>query len=330
MKTIYVLVYEDAVPSSVAAPVDILTHSGRTMQAAGKAPAFNVELISAKYRNVMLGSPLQFVCQRNIDELPPDNGGERVIVIPAFAGEWDAVLEKNRALLPWLTAHYRAGTELASLCLGSYFLAEAGLLDGKICTSHWRAMDDMRRRYPAIRLQPDSVVTDQQGIYTGGGAFSSLNLLLYLVEKFCGHDIGILVSKNFSIHRDHVSQGHFSVFRGMNRHGDKLVLQAQDFIENNYDKELSVEDVAALVNMSKRNFIRRFKQATQNTPLEYIQKVKVEAVKKALESGRQSVQSLMYSVGYNDSKTFRDVFRRVTGVTPQAYRKKYGLDGAAA
>lgn len=326
MKTIYVLVYEDAVPSSVAAPIDILVHSARMLQAAGRAPVFSVELISEKYRNVMLGGPLQFICHRTFDQLPAADAGEHLVVIPAFAGEWDTVLEKNRGVIPWLAARYKAGTELASLCLGTYFLAEAGLLDGKICTSHWRAFDDMRQRYPAIKLQPDSVITDQQGIYTGGGAFSSLNLLLYLVEKFCGHDIGVLVSKNFSIHRDHISQGHFSVFRGLNQHGDKLVLRAQDFIENNYNREISVDEVATVVNMSKRNFIRRFKQATQNTPLEYIQKVKVEAVKKALETGRQSVQSLMYSVGYNDSKTFRDVFRKITGVTPQTYRNKYGQE----
>lgn len=205
-------------------------------------------------------------------------------------------------------------------------MGEAGLLNGRACTSHWAVIDDMKLRFPDVNFQADTVITDQGGIYTGGGAFSSLNVILYLVEKFCGHDIGIHVSKNFSIHRDHISQAHFSVLRGLNQHGDKLVLEAQAYIEQHYDQDISVDELAARVNMSKRNFIRRFKLARQNTPLEYVQKVKVEAVKKALENSRESVQSLMYSVGYNDSKTFRDVFKRITGVTPQVYRKKYGQE----
>jgi transcriptional regulator GlxA family with amidase domain len=325
MINIYILIYEDVVLSAAVAPIDILMRTNDVLHAAGKAPAFRVELISDKYKNIVLSQPVQFVCQRTLAELPAiEASGSNLIIVPAFGAEWDLVLEKNRAVIPWLAAHHRAGTEVASLCLGSYFLAEAGLLDGKPCTTHWRAIDDMRQRFPNALLQADSVITDQQGIYTGGGAFSSLNLVLYLVEKFCGHEVGIQVSKNFSIHRDHVNQAHFSVFRGLHQHSDEAVLQAQGFIEKNYDKDLSVDEVASRVNMSKRNFIRRFKQATQNTPLEYIQKVKIEAVKKALETSRQPVQTLMHGVGYNDSKTFRDTFRRFTGVTPQAYRNKYG------
>ena len=182
----------------------------------------------------------------------------------------------------------------------------------------------MRERFPSINLQPDVVVTDQNGIYTGGGAFSSLNLLLYLVEKFCGHTLGILIAKTFSIQRDHVNQAHFAIFKSLSRHGDVLILSAQSYIESHFENPLSVDDIAAHVHMSKRNFIRRFKQAVQITPMEYIQRVKIEAAKKALEENNKTIQAVIYDVGYNDIKTFRDTFKRFTGVTPQAYRKKYG------
>lgn len=181
-----------------------------------------------------------------------------------------------------------------------------------------------RRRFPQVDLQPDSVVTDQSGIYTGGGAFSSLNLVLYLVEKFCGHMIGVQVAKNFSIHRDHLNQAHFSVFQGLDQHGDDAILDAQAHIEAHYPDNISVERVAAYINMSKRNFIRRFKQAVQITPLEYIQRVRIEAEKRSLENGQRNIQSLVHEVGYSDSKTFRSIFKRLTGVTPQDYRNKYG------
>ncbi len=132
------------------------------------------------------------------------------------------------------------------------------------------------------------------------------------------------VAKNFSIHRDHINQAHFSVFHGLNQHGDRVILDAQAYIDAHYSHDISVERVARHVNMSKRNFIRRFKQAVQLTPLEYIQRVKIEAAKNALEQGRRNIQALTHEVGYSDGKTFRNVFKRVTGVTPQAYRNKYG------
>lgn len=326
MKPVYILVHEDVVLSSAAAPLDIFTRTNDILEADGTLPAFDVALVGRQSDRVSLTLPAFFDCQRTLSEVPPKSAGHRqsLILVPAFGGDWEQVREKNGDVIDWLGRHYRAGTEIASLCVGSYFLAEAGLLDGKPCTSHWGAMEDMRRRFPKIELQPDSVLTDQSGIYSGGGAFSSLNLVLYLVEKFCGHDTGVRVAKNFSIHRDHVNQAHFSVFNGLNQHGDQLILSAQDYIEAHYSEDISVERVAGLVNMSKRNFIRRFKQAVQTTPLEYIQRVKIEAAKKALERGQKNIQALTHQVGYSDSKTFRSVFKRLTGVTPQDYRNKYG------
>ena len=326
MKPVYILVHEDVVLSSAAAPLDILTRTNDILQAAGKPAAFDVALVGRQPDMIALELPAFFRCRLTLDAVPPKSAGHRqaLILVPAFGGDWERVREKSRAAIEWLGRHYRAGTEIASLCVGSYFLAEAGLLDGKPCTSHWGSIEDMRRRFPNVDFQPDSVLTDQGGIYSGGGAFSSLNLVLYLVEKFCGHEIGVHVAKNFSIHRDHINQAHFSVFRGLNQHGDRVILDAQAYIETHYAEDISVERVAGRVNMSKRNFIRRFKRAVQITPLEYIQRVKIEAAKKALEQGRRNIQTLTHDVGYSDSKTFRSMFKRVTGVTPQDYRNKYG------
>jgi len=327
MKHIHILVYEDVILSAVSLPLDILQRANELLLAAGRSTAFTVDLISSLHRNVVLDDPVQFFSQRTLADLPPaySAGPDHLILVTAFRGSWDTVLEKNRVVIPWLAAHHAAGTELASLCRGSYFLADAGLLDGKRYTSHWGAAPDLRRRYPRALLQPDSVLTDEDGIYTCGGAFTSLNLMLYLIEKFCVHDKVVQISKYFSIHRDHINQAHFSMFRGLTGHGGSSVLQAQEWMAQNFNSDTSIEDIAARVNMSKRNFVRRFRQATQTTPLEYLQRLRIEAAKKALESSTRSIQSVMLETGYSDNKTFRDVFRRVTGVTPQAYRNKYGL-----
>lgn len=322
MKRVAVIIHEDVVLSSACAPLDILTRTNDILRSADEAPGFEVELVSGNLKNVLLSLPAQFLCHKTV----ADAGHPDLILIPAFAGDPGAVLTKYRGLVDWVRVQYDRGTEVGSLCVGSYFLAEAGLLDGKPCTCHWGAAADLQSRYPGIKVQADSVITDQDGVYTGGGAFSSLNLLLYLIEKFHGHEIGVRVAKNFSIHPDHDSQAHFSVFHGQRQHGDEAVLKAQVFIEAGYGRELNVDDMAAEAAMSKRNFIRRFKAATHNTPLEYLQRVRIEAAKKLLETGRHNIATLMYEVGYNDAKTFRDVFKRMTGVTPQAYRTKYGRE----
>lgn len=319
MKTVSLLIYEDAILSSVSSVMDMLLEVNRYMTEMGREPAFKLELVSEKVKNIQLHVPAQFICYKTIDEVKQTD----LILAPAFQGDPTAVLRKNKPIIEWLHFMHACGTEVASLCLGSYFLAEAGLLKGKSCTSHWMALEDMRSRYPDINVLPDRVMTDQDGIYTSGGAFISLNLVLYLIEKFCGREVSIWTSKMFSIDMDRVNQAHFAVFQGQRRHEDEDILKAQAFIEQHYDQQISVEQIAEQANMSKRNFIRRFKVATQNTPLEYLQRVKIESAKKELEKNTQNISTLMYNAGYNDLKTFRQVFKRITGLTPQEYRKKY-------
>ncbi|MEV4886329.1 helix-turn-helix domain-containing protein [Chitinophaga ginsengisegetis] len=319
MKTVSLLIYEDAILSSVSSVMDILLGANRFLIETGKEPAFKLELVSEKMKNIQLHAPAQFICFKTIDEVKHTD----LILAPAFEGLADVVLEKNKALVNWIRTMHACGTEVASLCLGSYFLAEAGLLSGKSCTSHWTALDDMRSRYPDVNILADQVMTDDNGVYTSGGAFISLNLVLYLIEKFSGRETSVWVSKMFSIDMDRVNQAHFAVFQGQRRHEDEDILKAQAYIEKHYDQQISIEQIAGLANMSKRNFVRRFKLATHNTPMEYLQRVKIESAKKELEKNAINISTLMYNAGYNDQKTFRQVFKRYTGLTPQEYRRKY-------
>lgn len=324
-RTISLLVYEDAVLTAVSGPLEVLMGTNRLLEAAGKQPPFRVELVSEKLKNIQLFLPAQFICHKTLKEVDQTD----LVIVPAFNGSPGAALEKNRAIIEWIGKMKRRGSEVASLCLGSFFLAEAGLLNGKSCTSHWIAVAEMKRLYPAANVQSDVVITDQDGVYTSGGAFSSIHLILYLIEKFCGREVGIEVSKLYSIDMDRVSQAHFAVFHGQRSHEDREVLRAQTFIEENFQDSVTVENMAQTANMSRRNFIRRFKKATGNTPLVYLQRVKVEAAKKALEHGNENIGTLMLDVGYHDPKTFRTVFRRVTGLSPQEYRNKYSRSATA-
>ncbi|CAL1518425.1 helix-turn-helix domain-containing protein [Chitinophaga sp. MM2321] len=319
MLKISLLIYEDVVLSCVSGVLDILMGANQFLEQSGKPPAFQVDLVSEKIKNIQLSVPAQFICYKTLEDVTATD----LILAPAFYGSPDVVLSKNQALVEWIKEMRAQGTEVGSLCLGSYFLAEAGVLAGKSCTSHWMAIADMRNRYPEIKVLSDIVMTDEDGVYTSGGAFSSLNLVLYLIEKFCGREVEIWASKMFSIDMDRVNQAYFAVFQGQRQHEDEEILKAQTYIEKHYHLQISIEEIAGQTSMSKRSFIRRFKSATKNTPLEYLQRVKIESAKKELEKSTENISSLMYNVGYNDVKTFRQVFKRITGLTPQDYRKKY-------
>jgi transcriptional regulator GlxA family with amidase domain len=319
MKEIALIMHPDATLSTVTGAMDMFIHTNTFFRRSDKPLPFNIVLAGEKIDANLLPVNTALVSYVTINELRrPD-----LLIIPAFYGDRDLMLKKHRAIIDKISDCYQNGSEVASLCSGIYFLAEAGLLPGRSCTAHWSDMEDIVRRYPEINFLSDMVITDQEGIYTSGGAFSSLNLILYLIDKFCGREVGIWASKMFSLDMDRISQSHFSVFKGQRQHRDDDILKAQNYIEQNHSQLINIDDIARHTNMSKRNFIRRFKKATQNTPFEYLQRVKIESAKKALEKGNQNINLLMYDVGYNDIKTFREVFKKITGLTPQDYKRKY-------
>ncbi|MEP6927415.1 MAG: helix-turn-helix domain-containing protein, partial [Ginsengibacter sp.] len=169
----------------------------------------------------------------------------------------------------------------------------------------------------------DKLITDENGIYTNGGAYSFLNLLIYLVEKYYDRQTAIFCSKVFQIEMDRNSQSAFTIFTGQKLHGDEMVRNAQAYIESNLDEKISVEYLSSRLAVGRRNFDRRFIKATGNTPLEYSQRVKIESAKKAFETSRKTINEVMYEVGYSDVKAFREVFRKITGMSPLEYRGKY-------
>lgn len=252
-----------------------------------------------------------------------------LIIIPAIHDDIEKALEQNKEFIPWIIDQYKKGAEVASFCVAAFFLAETGLLDGKQCATHWMHANDFRSRFPKVDLVDQKIMTEEDGIYTSGGAYAFLNLVLHLIEKYAGRDIAVVASKAFSIDIDRESQSAFIIFEGQKDHGDEKVIKAQKYIEEHYEETIRVDDIANLFAISRRTLERRFKKATSNTVTEYIQRVKVEAAKKDLETTRKNVNEVMYDVGYSDTKSFRDLFRRITGLTPIEYRDKYNRDAIA-
>jgi transcriptional regulator GlxA family with amidase domain len=235
-------------------------------------------------------------------------------------------VEINKDFIPWIIEQYKNGAEIASLCVGAFLFAATGLLKGKQCSTHWLYANEFRSMFPDVILVDDKIVTDQNGLYTSGGATTLWNLLLYLVEKYTDRETAVLAAKFFLLDIGKRSQSPFTIFRGQKDHEDDAVKKAQEYIEQNYHNKVTVDDLCSMMGVGRRTFERRFKKATSNTVIEYLQRVKTEAAKKQLETGRKTVNEVMYDVGYNDAKAFRDVFKKVTGLSPVDYRNKYNRE----
>lgn len=249
-----------------------------------------------------------------------------LIIVPSLNHNFREAIKCNGPLIEWIKEQYKLGAEVAGICTGVFLLASAGLLDHRRCSTHWAAAEQFRAMFPKVNLQPDSLITDENGIYTNGGAYSFLNLMLYIVEKYFDRATAIFCSKVFQIEIDRNSQSSFIMFSGQKMHDDEMVNQAQNYIESKIDEKISIEKLSAKFAVGRRNFDRRFIKATGNTPLEYSQRVKIEAAKKALETGRKTINEVMYDVGYSDVKAFRELFKKITGISPLEYRKKYNKD----
>lgn len=253
-----------------------------------------------------------------------------LIIVPSLNHNYERAIKGNQLLIDWLRQQYKNGTEIASICTGAFLLAAAGLLDGKSCSTHWAASENFRNKFPGVNIQTDKLITDEDGIYTNGGAYSFLNLMIYLVEKYYDRQTAIFCSKVFQIEMDRQSQSSFIIFKGQKMHGDEIVKEAQNYIENKPEEKISIVEIASRFPVSRRQFDRRFIKATGNTPLEYAQRVKIEVAKKALETTRKTINEVMYEVGYSDEKAFREVFRKITGLTPLEYKERYNRESTVS
>ena len=320
MKHVSILVPAgDVVVGSIEGPHKVLSQVNEFLVGQGQPPAFHLELVGLTKNATFNGGLFTLHAHRTIRE----DFQTDLILIPAPKGDLAAALALNQDFLPWIRRQHAAGAEVASLCLGAFLLAATGLLRGRQCATHWLAAQQFAARYPDVKLVAEQVITDEQGLYSSGGAYSYLNLVLYLIEKHVGHEMAVCCAKVFQVDIGRRSQSPFVIFQGQKDHADEPIRKAQEFIEQHFADRLAVEELALQSCMSRRSFERRFKKATTNTVAEYVQRVKIEAAKMSLESSPTAISDVMYAVGYADAKAFRSLFKRLTGVSPLAYREKY-------
>ena len=318
----------DFILPSIIGPYMMLRSANSYVQnVLGKNPVFEIDIVGINPEENIFSNTFTVKPTKLINEIKKTD----LIIIGTINGDLSESLERNKPFLDWIIEQRSSNnTEIASLCMSAFLLAKTGILDGKSCTTHWMAETVFNNLFENVNLNVGKVITEDDGIYTSGGAFSYMNLILYLIEKHYGVETAIWVSKIMEVEYLKYSQQHFAIFQGQKEHKDDPIIAAQNYIESNFEKKISVEKLALNVALSPRSFVRRFKKATSNTPTEYIQRVKIEASKKKFESSSVNINEVMYSVGYNDTKAFRRIFRKYTGLSPREYKSKFNRTEASS
>lgn len=320
MKHVSVLVPEGKVVlSSVVGAFKLFGQVNNFLVQMGRQPYYDIQLVGLNKHTVLYDGIFSIHPHVTIDQVKQTD----LVVVTTIMGDMQESLTANAAFIPWINERFKEGAEVASLCMGAFLLAATGILDGKRATTHWIGIDEFKQMFPQVLLQPDKIITDEDGTYTSGGAYSFLNLLIYLIEKYNGRDLAIMSAKLFEIDIDRYTQSEFVIFESQKTHSDESIQQVQSFIEDHFGRSISLDELSNHVALSKRNLMRRFKKATQNTPFEYLRRVRIEAAKKLLERTSKNVTEAMLEVGYSDSKAFRSVFKKYTGISPLDYRNKY-------
>jgi len=248
-----------------------------------------------------------------------------LVVVPGLDDDLATSFTDNRGWVPWLSRWHTAGAKIAGSCTGAFLIADAGLLDGRPATTHWMFADELQQRYPAVQVTAGRMIVDNSDVITSGGATAFLNLVLYLVERFAGHDRANFAAKVLLVDGHRTSQLPYIAFGRERSHDDLIVHQVQQHIDLQLDGPLQVSELAARFGLSERTLSRRFAAATGHGPRAYLRHTRIQHAMHLLETASDPIDQVRRRAGYGDPAAFRRVFRQATGLSPSRYREVYGL-----
>jgi transcriptional regulator GlxA family with amidase domain len=322
MLDVTIVLLDNNYASTALGPIEVFHSAGRLWNVLrGDEPRASFRVTVASMNGDCVTSPYG-VClspQVSIREVQTAD----IIVVPASGLDLDDQFARHRDLMPWLSSWHSKGTYVASICSGAAYLAEAGLLDGREATTHWAVADAYQKRYPNVHWRPKSFITEDQRVLCSGGVYASIDLSLYLVEKFCGHEIALQCAKALLVNMPRRHQSGYAVLPLSQPHSDKKIRAVEGYIDEHFARDLTIETLAGRVNMTPRTFMRRFKSATGRKPGEYMQTLRITIAREMLENDDLSVEAVSRAIGYDDSAFFRTLFKRHTGMTPGEYRTNF-------
>jgi len=319
LNRVTILGMPNTLPTTLTGPLDVFSQAGQLWQLLCEgmpSPLFSVELVSPAGKEIRCMNGLGIKPHRSMLEV---KSTDLIIITAADISDrrpW------HKAIIPWLYEHLEAGTKIASICTAAFVLAEAGMLDQRLATTHWGYVPTFRRDYPKVDLRPERLITRDGNLYCSGGINAYAELCFFLVEEFCGFEVAEQCARALVLDGNRPSQNPYALFEYQKRHGDRSILKAQQIMEKHIPSPLDIAGLADAVAMSERNFKRRFKKATGDTPLEYFQRLRIETAKKKLSDSQKNIDQVAGEVGYLDVAFFRSVFKKIAGFTPSEYRHR--------
>jgi transcriptional regulator GlxA family with amidase domain len=316
-----ILAYNGCTSSMIAGVLDILSFANSHHKSRSKKNLFEVEIVTETGELVNGFSKFPISAQKSIHAKHKYD----LIYVPGFVGDVEELLLRQQKLINWLARQYKKGTILSAACNGNFLLAEAGVLNGKRATTHWSLIDTFRERYKKISLEPEKIIIDNGSILSAAGVTAYFNLALFLVERYGSKELALTSAKVFLVDSGRKIQTPYQMYQVSKNHGDPEIVNVQDWLETNFNENITLEKMMAVCNLGKKTLVRRFKKVTGETPLIYLQKLRIENAKRLLESQRDSFNEITWKVGYNDASSFHKVFKSATGLTPIEYRSKFSI-----
>lgn len=317
-----VILLEAGYASTAIGPLEVFHSAGvlwNSLHGDAPQPRFRVRTASIDGRGVTSLYALGLTPECAIDDIKRTD----IIILTASGLDLQERIARTTSLLPWLRKWHARGAYIAGICSGVAFLAECGLLDGRQATTHWAVAEILRERYPKVHWRPEQFVTEDGRVLCSGGVYAAIDVSLYLVEKFCGHDIALKCAKSLLVSMPRSRQSGYSVLPLSRPHSDDKIRRTEEHLQKHFDRDVPIGALAERIGMSPRNFIRRFKAATGHLPGAYVQMLRISAAKELLEQGAASIQTVCAKAGYEDVAFFRTLFKRHTGMTPAEYRSRF-------
>lgn len=284
-----------------------------------REPLFTTEIVTPEGRPVSSSGCITLLPQRAVADAVDSD----LVILPPFVPVPDFTAAVDDGLRNWIIGRHAAGIPIAALCTGTFLLAATGLLDGRRATTNWQFARRFQRLFPAVKLEPDHLLTEDDGLICTGAATACYNLGLMLLHRYGSDELATVCAKALLIDPNRHSQAPYIIQNLTRQHRDDRILKAQRFMEENFAKDVRMDAIAALVHLSPRHFKRRFRQATGSTPIGYLQSVRFETAKKRLETTDDTVEEITAQIGYDDSSTFRRLFKTQTGLSPREYRARF-------
>lgn len=324
MAHITFLAYQNCSLLSIFGPMEVfaianLWHQNQGQNKKTNDPLFSWEIVSLDGEAVKGYGGNLIQPHRSIYEVDKTD----FILLPAFLSPLDFIGKVSDEILSWIRYSYTRDILIGTTCTGTFFLAETGLLNGKEATTNWTFINYFKKLYPDVKLKPERLLSVDGGLICSGATTSFLDLCLYLVEKFGSKDLASRCSKSLLVEPGRRSQSPFFIFDSQMNHADDKIIEAQTYMKDKFMKTFSLDDLALDLGISPRHFKRRFKNATGDSPLAYLQRIRIEAAKRKLERTMETINEITWQIGYEDSNSFRKLFRKHTGLSPREYRDRF-------